>query len=312
MPIPDYQTLMRPVLEAHADGAEHERAELNGALADRVGLTDHERTETLPSGRQRRFDSRIASTIRHLVRAGLLERPRRGVTRITPRGKRILDERPHRVDKAVLKRFPEYRGLRSTAGRGGQARSGVVEGKSPDQEPPVPHQSGRERKRLRTRVSRRLHTMVPRYFPKLVARRHMREILPHARENDLEENARTTPPTDEFIDLRCIWAVEFYTPAHVSRLIAGFRDLVWDTEAFGGLPSPVQWIQRRNQRLFGGGWLNLGVIISPESAARSAHYRRAPLPAYVEYATGKIYVLDVVASVLRHGVRSRRRVCASF
>lgn len=110
--IPDFQTLMRPILEHHEDGADHERAPLRNALADRFNLTGQERAELLPSGRQRRFDNRLAWALTYLVHAGLLERPKRGVTRLTGRGPQVLAAYPDRVDMTVLEQFEDYRQFR--------------------------------------------------------------------------------------------------------------------------------------------------------------------------------------------------------
>lgn len=113
MAIPDFQTLMRPILELHETGEDVERSPLREALAERFELTDAERSELLPSGRRRRFDNRVAWALTHLYHADLLERPRRGVTRITERGRQVLDEQPERIDIGVLRTFEEYREFRS-------------------------------------------------------------------------------------------------------------------------------------------------------------------------------------------------------
>lgn len=104
--------LMRPILEVHADGEPSKRSPLRDALAERFELTQAEREERIPSG-QRRFDNRIAWALTHLVHAELLERPQRGVTRITQRGRQVLTEHPDRVDMGVLDQFEEYRRFRS-------------------------------------------------------------------------------------------------------------------------------------------------------------------------------------------------------
>jgi len=113
MPIPDFQTLMRPVLELHADGAEHNRSDQNRLLADRFGLSPEERAITLASGRQKRFDNRVGWAITYLFQSGLLSRPRRGVTQLTERGREVLDAHPNRVDMRVLSQFEEYQRFRS-------------------------------------------------------------------------------------------------------------------------------------------------------------------------------------------------------
>jgi restriction system protein len=110
--IPDFQALMRPILVLHQDGQPYRRAPLVRALADSFELTDADREQLLPSGRQRRFDNRVAWALTHLVHAGLLVRPRRGVTVITARGRQVIAQHPDRVDMGVLAGFEEYRQFR--------------------------------------------------------------------------------------------------------------------------------------------------------------------------------------------------------
>lgn len=121
MPLPNFQTLMRPALELHTDGQDWARAALRDALAARFDLTDDERAEMLPSGNQRRFDNRLAWTVTHLSQARLLSRPLRGVTRITERGLQVLQDQPTGVDIAVLQEFPEYQQFRGSGSASGGA-----------------------------------------------------------------------------------------------------------------------------------------------------------------------------------------------
>jgi restriction system protein len=67
MPIPDFQSLMRPLLEAHADGKEHINRDLVSQLAEQFSLTDEERREMLPSGGARLFDNRIGWAKSHVT-----------------------------------------------------------------------------------------------------------------------------------------------------------------------------------------------------------------------------------------------------
>src|SRR5436309_4036066 len=94
--IPGFQSFMLPVLELAADGKEHTLAEAREVLAQRFGLTDAERAELLPSGRQRRFDNRVAWAKVHLRQAGLLSSQRRAYFQITQRGRDVLSEKPQR------------------------------------------------------------------------------------------------------------------------------------------------------------------------------------------------------------------------
>lgn len=113
MPIPDFQSLMLPVLEVAADGQDHAGSALIAAMSDRFGLTEAERSELLPSGRQPTIANRVHWAITYLAKCGLLERPRRGFARITQRGRDVFAERPPRVDLKYLSRFPELERFRA-------------------------------------------------------------------------------------------------------------------------------------------------------------------------------------------------------
>ena len=113
MPIPDFQTLMRPLLAAHEDGAEHINRDLVSELADQFGLTEDERREMLPSGGARLFDNRVGWAKTHISQAGLLESPRRAVSVITERGRAVLKDYPDRVDLRVLGTFEDYKEFRN-------------------------------------------------------------------------------------------------------------------------------------------------------------------------------------------------------
>ncbi|RYD85460.1 MAG: restriction endonuclease [Verrucomicrobiaceae bacterium] len=112
MPIPDFQTIMRPLLEAHQDGGAHLNRDLVHQLADHFNLTEDERREMLPSGRARLFDNRVGWAKTHIVQAGLLSSPRRAISVITNRGREVLSKYPERIDLRVLNSFEDYRGFR--------------------------------------------------------------------------------------------------------------------------------------------------------------------------------------------------------
>ena len=89
--IPDYQTLMRPVLELAADGREVGMRDAYEAMADTFGLTVDERAELLPSGRQRTIANRVHWAKTYLKQAGLVRPTRRGHFAITDRGRAALE-----------------------------------------------------------------------------------------------------------------------------------------------------------------------------------------------------------------------------
>lgn len=112
MPIPDYQTLMRPLLAYYADGQERRVSTVRDSLARDFALTASDLEERIPSGRAKTFHNRVGWATTYLYRTGLLERPARSVYRITPRGKQVLEANPNRIDLGVLDEFPEFREFR--------------------------------------------------------------------------------------------------------------------------------------------------------------------------------------------------------
>jgi restriction system protein len=108
MPIPDYQTLMLPLLRFASDGNDHATREAVEVLATEFRLTPAERNELLPSGQQATFNNRVGWANSYLKKAGLLESPRRGALRITERGRQVIADDPARIGVRFLERFPEF------------------------------------------------------------------------------------------------------------------------------------------------------------------------------------------------------------
>jgi len=108
MAVPDFQTLMLPLLQLAADGHDYRFRDVVERLADEFSLTPEERSELLPSGQQSIFSNRVGWASTYLKQAGVLEAPRRGLLRITARGLDLLKERPRKIDVAFLERFPEF------------------------------------------------------------------------------------------------------------------------------------------------------------------------------------------------------------
>jgi restriction system protein len=111
--IPPFQTFFRPILEFHRSGDEIRRPTLVQGMIAEFEISKEEADELLPSGTQRRFDNRIAWSLSHLVHAGLLTRPGRGLSRITDAGKELLSRHDGPIDISVLSQFPEYVAFRS-------------------------------------------------------------------------------------------------------------------------------------------------------------------------------------------------------
>ena len=127
MAIPDYQTLMLPVLDFAAYGETTVRNCI-GALADKTGLSDEERGELLPSGRQAVFANRVHWAKTYLVQAGLLEITRRAHFRLTPRGSEVLAKHPDKIDNEFLMQFAEFREFRTRSrSRQGESSEPIAE-----------------------------------------------------------------------------------------------------------------------------------------------------------------------------------------
>lgn len=106
--IPDFQSCMRPALAHLGDGHLHRSREVKDALADQFRLTEAERAELIPSGRQSTFDNRVSWALSYLSQAGLVIRPSRGHVQITDQGQAALASNPSRIDMKVLERYPSY------------------------------------------------------------------------------------------------------------------------------------------------------------------------------------------------------------
>lgn len=104
MGIPDYQTLMKPVLRA-ALGGERHISDVVRELDTDFGLTADERAELLPSGKQTKFANRVHWARSYLKQAGLLKNTRRGYFDITPAGREVLVEDPEPLNAAYLRKF---------------------------------------------------------------------------------------------------------------------------------------------------------------------------------------------------------------
>jgi restriction system protein len=109
--IPDFQTLMLPVLR-EAVGGERHIGDVVEALSNQFQLTPEQRADVLPSGRQTTMANRVHWAKSYLSKAGLVEATRRGHFRITERGKSVLAAEPKRIDINFLRKYPEFEAFR--------------------------------------------------------------------------------------------------------------------------------------------------------------------------------------------------------
>ncbi|EKD4047505.1 restriction endonuclease [Vibrio parahaemolyticus] len=108
--IPNYQAFMRPFLEVvhAAGGSEVKLRDVINQLADRFELSQKEREERLPSGKQTVLDNRIGWARTYLTKAGLLEVTRRAHFIVTERGRKAISDPSTEIDNHYLKQFDEF------------------------------------------------------------------------------------------------------------------------------------------------------------------------------------------------------------
>lgn len=114
MAIPDYQTLMLPLLKIVGQRGSLRSSEAATLVADHFKLSQEERQELLPSGKQEIIANRVGWAKTYMVKAGLLSAPARGIMEITERGKKVLADNPPRIDVQFLSQFAEFQAFRET------------------------------------------------------------------------------------------------------------------------------------------------------------------------------------------------------
>lgn len=108
MAIPDFQSCMIPILRTIADGAEYSMKQVADTLAIQFDLSEQEKTQMLPSGRQELFYNRVAWAKFYLSKAELILSPKRGSIKISEAGIKLLSEKVDYINLKYLKRFPAY------------------------------------------------------------------------------------------------------------------------------------------------------------------------------------------------------------
>jgi restriction system protein len=110
MAVPDYQSLMLPLLQfAARKETEISTSEAVEVLAKELGLTEDDLREMLPSGVQPTFVNRVGWAATYMKKAGLLETTRRGFYQITDRGRDLLEKQPKTINVELLRQYPEFR-----------------------------------------------------------------------------------------------------------------------------------------------------------------------------------------------------------
>jgi len=171
MSIPDYQTLMAPLLQHVSDGVERRFRDTVDELAESLSLSQEERSELLPSGRQAVFRNRVGWARTYLVQAGALKSTRRGYFKITDRGLQLLKDNPHRIDNSILETFDEFQEFKNR--KSGNTKTAIVDTTSIESDTDTPEDSmARAYVKLKREIETELLSTVsnvsPAFFEQLV------------------------------------------------------------------------------------------------------------------------------------------------
>ena len=165
--IPDYQTLMKPVLKCSENG-EIKISEVVEALAEQFSLTEEERAELLPSGKQTTFANRVHWAKTYLLKAGLVETTRRGYFVITQRGKEALINTSTTIDNTYLKQFDEFKafqGLSNDNNDTAEQDQGLAK-TTPDEELRIAYK--KINTALQTDILQRVRAVTPSFFEEVI------------------------------------------------------------------------------------------------------------------------------------------------
>ncbi|HKZ03601.1 MAG TPA: restriction endonuclease [Pyrinomonadaceae bacterium] len=167
MAIPDYQTLMLPLLKLASDEKEHSLKDATEALAQEFKLTEAELAEMLPSARKTRFYDRVGWAGTYLRKAGLLNSPRRGRFQITERGLDVLKHPPERVTVDFLEQFDEFVEFRMRREKDGEeVVTPEIEPQTPEEAIEAAYQSLRQS--LADEILQTIKNCSPSFFERLV------------------------------------------------------------------------------------------------------------------------------------------------
>ena len=107
MSVPDYQSIMLPLLKQLSDKKVYTTRDMIESLSKVFNLSEHDRKELLPSGQQYTFDNRVGWARTYLKKAGLLESDKRGTQKISTKGLEVLKTSPKFINVSFLQQFPE-------------------------------------------------------------------------------------------------------------------------------------------------------------------------------------------------------------
>jgi restriction system protein len=167
MSIPDYQSIMLPLLKFSRDQKEHSLREAIETLAMEFSLSDDEKKALLPSGQQSIFDNRVGWARTYMKKAGLLETTKRGFFEITKRGLDTLKENPRDINVRYLKRYEEFLEFQAKKNISDvNSESETIENKTPEES--IEAEYAQLRENLAAELLNKVKECSPDFFERLV------------------------------------------------------------------------------------------------------------------------------------------------
>lgn len=168
--IPDYQSLMLPLLRVVSDKQEHKYRDIIEALAVEFKVTDDERKEMLASGAQAIFDNRVGWAKTYLKKAGLLDSSKRATFVITQVGLDTLKSNPERIDAKYLRQFPAFVDFQNASRNDSEVEEETKSTEHIDQTPEESLDKAyqRIRKSLASELLNKVTELSPAFFERLV------------------------------------------------------------------------------------------------------------------------------------------------
>lgn len=198
--LPTFEDMFLPALEFLATKSEVKRWEMIQRLKEVFGndprfkTTPDELAAKVPSGFGSKFELRVSWAVTYLHKAGLLEKVRPGIYRITERGLKVLEEKPERIDTKYLLKFPEFRDFLK-AERTPQKTDEQDENLPPEEQ--IWHAYERYKARIVQQLVEKIRTVEPQVFERIV----IDVLVRMGYGGNLEEAAEVVGgPGDEGID----------------------------------------------------------------------------------------------------------------
>ena len=166
MAIPDYQSIMLPLLKLALDKKEHSMQDTIERLAALFNLSESERRELLPSGQQEIFDNRVGWARTYLKKAGLIDSPKRGIFVITEKGLSVLKTNPPKINVAFLRQYPEFVEFQTVKKESKEIEEDVSSQQTPEESLEYGYQKLRQA--LAQDLLNKIKSCSPSFFEKLV------------------------------------------------------------------------------------------------------------------------------------------------